>query len=279
MDQSGAVLGPLLAAFILLLAPENYRLVFWLSLIPAAIAVLVIVLFIEDRRPRPALTAAGSQGPAVAAQEMLQPAVAGETAGSALARLRQRVDRLRGPLLNYILITGLFSLGNSSDAFLILRASDLGVAAALIPILYVVFNLVYSGLSIPAGLLADRVGRRQMTVVGYLVFAAAYAGMALAGSEAAAWGLFVLYGVYMGIADGNGRALLAELSPGDKKATAFGFYHSVIGLAALPASAVAGLLWDQVSHAAPFWLGAAAALLAALLMVVLVPEPRKARRT
>jgi len=184
----------------------------------------------------------------------------------------RRVKTLRGPLLNYVLITGLFSLGNSSDVFLILRAQDLGVAAALIPIMYLVYNLIYSGLSVPAGLLADRLGRRRLAVAGYLVFAVAYAMMALVGSAAGAWLGFLVYGVYMGVADGNGRALLAQMSPSDRRATAFGVYHGVVGLAALPASVVAGLLWERVSPAAPFWVGAAAAIAAAVLLMALVPE-------
>jgi MFS family permease len=171
-----------------------------------------------------------------------------------------------------------FALGNSSDAFLILRARDLEVAAFMIPVLYLVFNFVYSALSIPAGLLADRIGRRRVALVGFAIFAGAYVWMAAAHSQAGAWGAFVVYGVYMAIADGNGRALLAEFSPGEKKGTAFGAYHMVVGLAALPASIVAGVLYDHVSAAAPFWLGAAGAALAGVLMLALVPEPRRVGR-
>ena len=149
------------------------------------------------------------------------------------------------------------------------------MATVLIPVLYLVFNLVYSALSIPAGLLADRVGRRKVALIGFAVFAGTYAWMALAASQAAAWGVFALYGVYMGIADGNGRALLAEFSSGARRGTAFGAYHMVVGLAALPASVIAGLLYDHVSPAAPFWVGAAAAVLAGVLMLALVPEPRR----
>ena len=177
-----------------------------------------------------------------------------------------------------MVVTGLFALGNSSDVFLILRAQNLGVVAVLIPVLYMAYNLVYSGLAIPAGMVADRVGRRKVALLGYLVFALAYAGMALAGSAVAAWGMFLLYGVYMGIADGNGRAFLAELSPADRKATAFGVYHSVVGFMTLPASVIAGLLWDRVSPAAPFWVGAGMALLAAVLLLLLVPETPGGRR-
>lgn len=278
MDQSGAVLGPAIAAFILLADPGGFRTVFWLSLIPGMIAVLVIVFFIKDPKRPSRRTSAQVPAPQPGGGgEGFQVAAAGVTAGPAAERLGwwRRVGRLRGPLLTYILITGVFSLGNSSDVFLILRARDLGVALALVPILYVAFNVVYSSLSIPAGLLADRVGRRRVAIVGFLVFAGVYTGMALAEEAVHAWALFLLYGVYMGISDGNGRALLAELAPADRKGTAFGFYHSVVGMAALPASAAAGLLWDRVSHAAPFWLGAGGALLAALLLLLLVPEPQR----
>ena len=111
-------------------------------------------------------------------------------------------------------------------------------------------------------MLADRIGRRKVALIGFAVFAGAYAWMALAASQAAAWGVFAVYGVYMAIADGNGRALLGEFSSGARRGTAFGAYHMVVGLAALPASVIAGLLYDHVSPAAPFWVGAAAAVLA-----------------
>ena len=158
--------------------------------------------------------------------------------------------------------------------FLILRARDLQVAAALIPILYLVFNLIYSSLSIPAGLLADRVGRRKVAILGFGVFAGAYLWMAMARSQGAAWGVFAVYGIYMAISDGNGRALLAEFASGERRGTAFGAYHMVIGLAALPASVIAGLLYDRVSASAPFWVGAGAAVVSGVLMLALVPEPR-----
>jgi MFS family permease len=180
--------------------------------------------------------------------------------------------QLRGPLPAYLFVTAVFCLGNSSDAFLILRARDLGVAVALVPILYLVFNLAYAMLSIPAGLLADRVGRRKVALMGFAAFAVTYGWMAAASSQAAAWGVFALYGVYMGIADGNGRALLGEFSTSEKRGTAYGAYHTVVGLAALPASVIAGVLYDRISPAAPFWVGAGAAFLAGVLMLVLVPE-------
>lgn len=266
MDQFGAVVGPGIAFLVLTAAPGAYRTVFLLSVIPGVIAVLVIALFIRERRAPSRVRVVDSQpAEAGAAKAASDPAHLFRT-------VAQRVKTLRGPLLNYVLIAGLFSVGNSSDVFLILRAQNLGVVAALIPIMYLVYNLVYSGLSIPAGLLADRLGRRHVAVVGYLVFALAYAVMALVGSAAGAWFGFLVYGVYMAVADGNGRALLAQMSPTDRRATAFGAYHGVVGLAALPASVVAGLLWDHVSPAAPFWVGAGAGIVAAVLLVIFVPE-------
>lgn len=267
MDQFGAVLGPAIAFLVLSLRPGGYRTVFWISLIPGILCVAVIAYFIRDRRRRadsgPPACTAGGDGAGGA-----PPGASSEASRSVRAR------RLRGPLLGYLLVTAVFSLGNSSDAFLILRARDLRVATVMIPVLYLVFNLVYSALSIPAGLLADRIGRRKVALLGFTFFAGTYAWMAMAGSQGAAWGVFAVYGVYMAIADGNGRALLAEFSATGRRGAAFGAYHMVVGLAALPASIVAGILYDHVSPAAPFWLGAGAAVLAGALMLALVPEPR-----
>ncbi|MHB9115393.1 MAG: MFS transporter [Thermoleophilia bacterium] len=260
MDQLGAVLGPGVAFLILTWHPGDYRTVFWVSLLPGLLAAAVVVLFIRERQ-RPRVRRAARSG-----------------GRNGAVSLREKVRRLRGPLLGYLVVTGLFALGNSSDAFLILRAEDVGVTAALIPLVYLVFNLVYSGLSVPAGLLADRFGRRRLLVLGYMTFSLTYAGLALARTSIHIWILFVLYGVYMGFADGNGRALLAELAPAERRATAFGAYHSVVGVAALPSSAVAGLLWDRVSPAAPFWVGAATALLAAFLLPILVRFPHDRER-
>jgi MFS family permease len=255
------VVGPAVAFVVLWVRPEDYRTVFWISIIPGVFCVAVIALFIRERRPRRDRgEGLGSVSPASSQK--------GAKAG---------LGGLRGPLAAYLFVTGVFALGNSSDAFLILRAQDLQVATVMIPVLYLVFNLVYSSLSIPAGLLADRIGRRKVALLGFAVFAAAYAWMATAESQAAAWGVFMVYGIYMAIADGNGRALLAEFSTEQRRGSAFGAYHMVLGLAALPASVIAGLLYDRVSPSAPFWVGAVAADLAGVLMLALVPEPRGGR--
>jgi MFS family permease len=265
MDQLGAVVGPAVAFVILAVRPGGYRTVFWISMIPGVMCVAVIWLFIRERR-RARMGAAPAQARPGGASGTASSSDEGET-------LWRRLRRLRGPLLSYLVVTAIFSLGNSSDAFLILRAQkSLGVATVLIPILYLVFNFVYSAVSIPAGLLADRVGRRKVALAGFAVFAVTYTWMALASSAAAAWGVFVVYGLYMGISDGNGRALLGEFSSAARRGTAYGAYHMVVGLAALPASVIAGVLWDRVSPSAPFWVGAGAAVLAGILMLALVPE-------
>jgi MFS family permease len=281
MDQFGAVIGPAIAFLVLSLRPGGYRTVFWTSMIPGVLCVIVIVFFIHDRRKRAAAAAPAAGAGADAAPTRVTGAAgaAAATGGGRRPSLRERAGRLRGPLLAYLVVTAVFSLGNSSDAFLILRARDLQVAAVMIPVLYVTFNFIYSALSVPAGLLADRIGRRKVALMGFAVFAIAYAWMAMAHSQAAAWGVFAVYGIYMGISDGNGRALLAEFSSGARRGTAFGAYHMVVGLAALPASVIAGVLYDRVSPSAPFWVGAGGAVLAGVLMLALVPEPRGRRQT
>lgn len=258
LDTLGATLGPAIAAGILWLAgggSNGYRAVFWFSLIPGLLAVLLLVGFlVESKR---VCTSGFSWN----------------------ARRLWASPDFRRSLLPYLAITGLFAVGNSSDAFLLLRAQSVGLSVALIPILYLVFNLVYASVSIPAGVLADRIGRRKVLVCGFALFALAYAAMARVNRPWQVWAIFVLYGVYMGISDGNGRALLAELTPTGAQATAFGLYHAVVGLAALPASLIAGLLWQRLSPSAPFFLGAATAVLAALGFILLVGlSPRNQER-
>lgn len=271
MDQFGAVVGPLVAFLVLAFRPEDYRTVFWISLLPGGLCVAVIVFFIRERKRGEGDSQSGGRRvsadpPLRSGSDYRQP-----SAGGALGRPpHSRVSR---PLLFYLMVMAVFSLGNSSDAFLILRARDLGVAAFLVPVLYLVFNLVYAGVAVPAGLLADRIGRQRVALIGFALFALAYAWMAMARGELEAWGIFTLYGIYMGVADGNSRALLADLTQGVRHGTSFGAFHMVVGLAALPASVMAGLLYDHVSPQAPFWLGAGGAVLAGVLMVILVRPP------
>jgi MFS family permease len=177
----------------------------------------------------------------------------------------------------FLLVMVLFTLGNSSDAFLVLRAQNLGLSVAGVMGVLVLFNLVYALISTPAGALSDRIGRRKVIIGGWLAYAAIYLGFGLAGAAWQIWALFALYGIYYGMAEGAGKALVADLVQPAQRGTAYGVYNAAIGLAAFPASLIAGLLWQGVGHwtgfgpAAPFLFGAAMALVAVLLLLLWLP--------
>lgn len=243
MDTMGAVVGPAIALLLLHLYNNNYKLVFWFSTIPGAIAVLVIIAFIGEKK-RSAITTAD--------------------------RPRLSLRHFDGKVRFFILIATLFALGNSSDAFLILRAEQVGVPTVLIPAVYLMFNLIYSLSAIPAGMAADKYGKKRIILLGFVLFTGLYYGFAVAKSSAAIWALFALYGLFMGLTEGVQKAFLASIIPPDFKATAFGVYATAVGIATLPASLIGGLLWDRVSPAATFYFGAATATLAAILFIVLI---------
>jgi MFS family permease len=188
---------------------------------------------------------------------------------------------LRGlgrPFTIFLVIVSIFTLGNSSDAFLVLRAQNLGLSVTGILMMLVVFNLVYSLVSTPAGARSDRVDRRRLIIGGWLVYALIYLGFALAQAGWQVWLLYVTYGLYYGMAYGTANAMVADLVPDRLRGTAYGAYHAVAGLLAFPASLIAGILWEGVGGwpgfgpAAPFFFGGALALLASLLMVVWMPK-------
>jgi len=243
MDTMGAVVGPAIALILLQLYNNNYKLVFWLSMIPGAIAVLVIIAFIKEKKRS-----------AVAAAE----------------RPRLTLTQFDWRVKFFIVIATLFALGNSSDAFLILRAEQVGVPTVMIPAVYLLFNLIYSLSAIPAGVAADKYGKKRLILLGFFLFAGLYYGFAVARNSTAIWVLFSLYGLFMGLTEGIQKAFLATIIPPDFKATAFGVYATAVGLATLPASLIGGLLWDRVSPAATFYFGAATAALSALLFIALI---------
>jgi len=178
----------------------------------------------------------------------------------------------------FLLVIVLFTLGNSSDAFLVLRAQNLGLSVAGVMGVLVVFNLVYALISTPAGALSDRIGRRKVIVGGWLAYAVIYLGFGLAGAAWQIWALFAMYGIYYGIAEGAGKALVADLVQPAQRGTAYGIYNAAIGLAAFPACLIAGLLWEGVGRwagfgpSAPFLFGAAVSLVAVVLLVVWLPR-------
>jgi MFS family permease len=182
------------------------------------------------------------------------------------------------PFTIFLTIVGIFTLGNSSDAFLVLRAQNLGVTVTGILIMMVMFNLIYSLVSTPAGSLSDRIGRRRLIIGGWLVYAAIYLGFAFAQAAWQVWVLYVAYGLYYGLAYGTANALIADLVPDHLWGTAYGTYNATIGLLAFPASLIAGLLWqgagawEGFGPSAPFLFGGSLALIAALLMAFWMPR-------
>jgi len=243
LDTAGAALGPLIAFGTLAIMPENYRAVFWIATIPGAFAILIAGVFLRDLR-RPA-------------------------ASHALGTVR--IGGLGRRFAVFTAIITLFALGNSSDAFLILRAKNLGLPVATIPLIYFAFNVVYAVLSIPAGALSDRLGRRGVLIVGYVVFAIVYLGFAVASGPAGRWivlPLFLTYGIYYALTEGVQRAFVVDLVPADLRATALGTFASATGLALLPASLVAGFLWDRIGPAAPFYFGGVMSAAAAVLLMI-----------
>ena len=182
----------------------------------------------------------------------------------------------------FLLIMVVFTLGNSSDAFIILRGQERGLSVLQVMGMLLTFNAIYALLSSPAGALSDRIGRRRLLLAGWAVYALVYLGLAQANSGWQVWLLFALYGVYYALTEGVARALVADLVARQQRGTAYGLYHAVIGLMAFPASLVAGILWQGVGGwsgiggSAPFYFGAAMAVLACLLLVWLRPESRTA---
>ncbi len=187
------------------------------------------------------------------------------------------------PFLVFMLIVGLFDLGNSSDAFLVLRAQERGLSAVGILAMLVSFNVVYALVSTPAGSLSDRIGRRTLIVGGWLTYAAIYLGFALARNGWQIWALYVVYGLYYALAFGTSRALVADLVPAELRGTAYGTYNAVLGALDFPASLIAGVLWNGVGAwqgfgpSAPFLFGAGLALAAAIAMVLWHPPKREAQ--
>ena len=241
-DSAGAVLGPLIGlALLAIIGEQHLRPIFLVAVIPGVASVLLVGL-VRERRRKP------------------QPAVA-----------RGKVDLSgAGPIFWMFLgISLLFALGNSSDTFLILRAKDLGLSLTIVILMYVVYNAFYSLLSMPAGIVADKLGKRVVVTGGFFVYGLVYMGFALTGEGTHLWPLFAVYGVYMAQTDGMARALVAELAPADRRGAFLGLYHTGIGMMAVAASIIAGVLWQAIGQPAPFWLGASTGFAAAALMLLL----------
>ena len=256
-DTGGAVLGLIIALIVVWLAQtgggslqeRTFRTIVLLSLIPAALAVLSLAL--------------GARDVPVTGQRELP---------------RFAFKSLGKPFILFMVIVGIFDLGNSSDAFLILRAQERGLSVIGILAMLATFNLIYALVSTPAGSLSDRIGRRKLIVGGWLVYAAIYLGFALAGKGWQVWVLYAIYGLYYGLAYGTAKAMVADIVIPEVRGTAYGTYNAVLGILDLPASLIAGVLWQGVGAwrgfgaSAPFLFGAAMALIAAIAMMLWRPQ-------
>ena len=249
MDHAGAMVGPLLASAALVVM-HDLRLVFALAAIPAALAVATLVLGVREEPRRLVASPRRTMVPTSTGSGPLEPG-----------------------LRRYLGVLALFTLGNSSDAFLLLRAQETGVALAAIPALWALHHLVKSAASTWGGALSDRVGRRRVILAGWGVYALAYAGFAVAASPLAIVALFAFYGLFHALTEGAERALVADLAGEAARGRAFGLFHAVTGATLLPASLMTGFLWQRFGGSAALGAGAALAALAAVCLFLLVPEP------
>jgi MFS family permease len=267
MDTAGAFIGVLTAAVVVgasqqgaqLLDANTFHTLVLLALVPGVLAVAVIVVGVRDIAGVPK---AADAPLAVQAQGRWR-------------RLRARAAELPMPFWVFVAANFIFALGNSSDAFLALRTQQLGVALVDLLLMIVAFNATNALISFPVGALSDRIGRRPLIALAWLIYAVSYAGFALASTAGWSALLWILYGSYYGINDAVGKALVADVAPVHLRATGFGILNFGIAIAVLPASLVAGVLWDAVSPSAPFWFGAACATVA-LVVLALVRLPARA---
>lgn len=246
LDSLGAVFGPLLALGMIAVFKDNLRPVFFWAFIPSLIGVIVLLLFVREKKK---------------GQDAL-PKVA--PAKPFRFKWRELDPRLK----NFLLVSAIFAIGNSSDAFLILRAQNLGLGLTLTVATYVLYNLSYSALSYPAGVLSDKIGPRKILAASFFLFAFVYLGFGLIQSSWLIWFLFPIYGLYMAMSDGISKAYIAETVAAENSGTAFGAYQMVIGLGVLISSLVAGLIWSFVSPSMVFIFGAFLAVLAGIVFLV-----------
>lgn len=251
-DTAGAMVGLVIALAVvsamqaqaLTLSRETFQTLVLISIVPAVVGVVILAL---------------------GAREVIKRSAAAD-------RPRLTFSALSRDFRVFLIIIAIFTLGNSSDAFLILRAQERGLSVVDVLGMLITFNLVYALFSGPFGALSDKIGRRRLIVAGWLIYALIYLGFAAAATAAQIWILFSLYGVYYAAVEGTGKALVADLVPSEQRGVAYGFYNATIGLIALPASVLAGVLWQGIGPwtgfgpAAPFLVGASLALLAVALL-------------
>lgn len=258
MDTCGAIVGPAIAIAVLYLyghsypsehlpaetikgAEQAFRTLFWLSMIPGLAAVALIILFVKEKT---------------------------HLASSEHPKSLFRHSMVNSDFRKFLIVVGVFTLGNSSNAFLILKMQDAGAGMLNITVLYLLFNAVYSAAALPAGMAADRFGKKRMILASYILFALIYSGLAFSKTQTSVWALLIAYGIFMGISEGIQRAFVATLLSNNSIGTGYGIYHTLTGLVTLPASLIAGLLWDRIGPHATFLFGAVTGTIAAALFLL-----------
>ena len=249
MDHTGAIVGSLIAAWLVGIYHDDYRQIFWLAAIPGMVTLLLLIFLVKEP-PR-----------------VLQPK-------QSTASFTFDLSGFPPPFKSFLGILLLFTLSGSSDAFLLLRAKECGVSGAMIPLLWALLHVSKALSSIVGGGLSDRFGRRTLILTGWLLYALIYVGFAMVSSSLVVWILFAMYGIYFGFTEGVEKALVADLVAPEKRGTAFGFYNLVIGLGALPASLLLGVLWQRYSAAVALMTSAMISLVAVVLFALFVPERR-----
>lgn len=246
MDNSGAIVGPLIAFMLLRFFPLNYKNIFLLATIPALLGVLTIVFFIREAH-------ADKKG------------------------ITQKItlENLPRKFYFFLAVIFVFTLGNSTDALLLVKTAETGIDASYIPFVYMIFNAVSVFLAIPLGKLSDKIGRSKLIILGFLVYAAVYFLFGRYNSLSVLMLLFGFYGLYSALTDGSQKAMISDIVGRELRGTGFGIYHAVMGIALLPASLIAGILYDKVNSNAPFYFGAGMALFASLLMTIFALTNRK----
>jgi len=254
MDHAGAVIGPTLASVFLFFYPGEYRTLFALTIVPGAIAV-ALIFFVRERHD-----VAQAFGPVDV------------NAGPRLSATGSNDTRLPREFTMFMLVLTLFTLGNSTDAFLLLKLTDAAGSVRFIPLMWAALHVVKASVSVVGGSWSDRVGRRSVMAIGWLIYAAVYAGFALSQTLTMLIVWFLVYGFYFGFAEGTEKALVADLAPASRRGFAFGIYTAVQGVGALAASVLFGVIWNAYGAAAAFGVGATLALVATGLLFAII-EP------
>ena len=247
MDTIGASAGVLLAWYFMTVWKDGYRVVFLYSIIPAVLGVLIL-FFVKEKI-----------------------SVKAPDNGEKKVKISLKgFKQLNKKLQYFLIISLLFTLGNSSNQFLFLRSKGLGFSASAIILLYFVYNLVYAAVSYPAGIISDAFGRKKLLVVGYMFYGIVYFGFALAKAPVSIWVLFGLYGLYTGLTEGVEKAFISDIAPTEQKATMIGLHATIVGIGLFPASFAAGMLWSHISPAAPFIMGGITGILSSILLMILI---------